>query len=111
MDDDNNPPPDLTGWGNDLPNLNSDIQKRLDDVTIGDFYNNKENVEYDVIQLLHILKTKSPPLTDDELMQLQLFIAIPPVTGHNNTASFFSNCVHTVTDFTFLWHKAIVKCI
>jgi hypothetical protein len=61
MNDDNIPPPDLTGWENDLSNLNTDIQKRVDDVTIGDFYNNNKTVEYDAIQHLRILKTKSPP--------------------------------------------------
>jgi hypothetical protein len=74
MKDDNIPPPDLTGWGNDLSNLNTNIQKRVDDVTIGDFYNNtNKTVEYDAIQLLRIPKTKSPPLTDDELTMLQSF--------------------------------------
>jgi hypothetical protein len=111
MKDDNIPPPDLTGWENDLSNLNSDIQKRVDDVTIGDFYNNNKTVEYDAIQLLRILKTKSPPLTDDELTTLQSFIATSHVLGNNDNANLFGECVHTLANFTLQWHKAIVESI
>jgi hypothetical protein len=56
MDDGNIPHPDLTGWENDLSNLNTDTQTMVDDVTIGDFYNNKD-VEYNATQLLRILNT------------------------------------------------------
>jgi hypothetical protein len=100
MDDDNIPPPDLTGWENDLSNLNTDIQKRVDDVTIGNFYNNNKTVDYDAIHLLRILKIKSPPLTDDELTKLQSFIKTPPVSRSHDIATLFSECVHTVANFT-----------
>jgi hypothetical protein len=96
MNNDNIPPPDLTGWENGLSNLNTDIQKRVDDVTIGDFYNNNKTVEYDAIQLLRILKTKSPPLRDDELTTLQSFIATSHVLGNNGNVNLFGDCAHTV---------------
>jgi hypothetical protein len=109
---DNIPPPDLTGWENNLSNLNTNIQKRVDDVTIGDFYNNNnKTVEYDAIQLLRILKTKSPPLTDDKLTKLQSFIATPPVSGNKDIVNLFSECVHTVANFTWQGHKAIAESI
>jgi hypothetical protein len=111
MDDINIPHPDLTGWENDLSNLNTNTQTRVDDETIRDFYNNNKDVEYDATQLLRILKTKSPPLTDDELTTLQSFIATPHVLGNNDTAKSFGKCVHTVANFTLQWHKAIVKSI
>jgi hypothetical protein len=112
MNDDNIPPPDLTGWKNDLSNLNTDIQKRVDDVTIGDFYNNNnKTVEYDAIQLLHILKTKSPPLTDDERTTLQSFIATSHVLENNDNVNLFGKCVHTVANFTWQGHKAIAESI
>jgi hypothetical protein len=60
MHDDSIPHPDLAGWENDLSNLNTDTQERVDDLTIGDFYNNNKDVKYDATQLLRILKTKSP---------------------------------------------------
>jgi hypothetical protein len=111
MDDGNIPHPGLTGWENDLSNLNTDTQTRVDDVTIRDFYNNSKDVEYDATQLLRILKTKSPPLTDDELTMLQSFNATPHVLGNNDNANSFGECVHTVANFTLQWHKAIVKSI
>jgi hypothetical protein len=78
MDDSNIPHPDLTGWENDLSNLNTNIQTRVDDETIKDFYNNNKDVEYDANQLLHILKTKTPPLTDDELTTQNHSSRLPP---------------------------------
>jgi hypothetical protein len=105
------PYPDLTGWENDLSNLNTNTQTRDDDETIKDFYNNNKNVEYDATQLLHILETKSPPLTDDELTTLQSFIATPHVLGNNDTTNSFGECVCTVANFTLQWHKANVKSI
>jgi hypothetical protein len=111
MDDDTIPPPDLTGWENDLSNLNTDTHKIVDDVTIGDFYNSNKTVEYDTTQLLRILKTKSPPLTDDKLTKLQSFIATPPVSGNKDIVNLFSECVHTVANFTWQGHKAIAESI
>jgi hypothetical protein len=111
MHDGNIPHPDLTGWENDLSNLNTNTQARVDDVTIRDFYNNNKDVEYDATQLIRILKTKSPPLTDDELTTLQSFSTAPHVLGNNDNANSFSECVHTVANFTLQWHKAIVKSI
>jgi hypothetical protein len=92
-------------------NLNTDTQKRVDDVTIGDFYNNNKTVEYAATQLLCILKTKSPPLTDDELTKLQSFITTSHVLGNNNNANLSGEYVHTIANFTWQWHKAIVKSI
>jgi hypothetical protein len=100
MDDGNIPHPDLIGWGNDLSNLNTGTQTRVDDVTIGDFYNNNKDVKYDATQFLRILKTKSPPLTDDELTTLKSFIATPHVLGNNDNANSFGKCVHAVANFT-----------
>jgi hypothetical protein len=112
MDDGGNiPHPDLTGWENDLSNLNTNTKTRVDDETISDFYNNNNDVEYDATQLLCILKTKSPPLTDDELTTLQSFTATPHVLVKNANANSFGECVHTVANFTLQWHKAIVKSI
>jgi hypothetical protein len=111
MDDSNIPHPDLTGWENDLSNLNTNIQTRVDDETIKDFYNNNKDVEYDANQLLHILKTKTPPLTDDELTTLQSFITTPHVLGYNHNTNSFGECVRTVANSTLQWHDAIVKSI
>jgi hypothetical protein len=97
--------------GNDLSNLNTNTQTRGDDETIRDFYNNNKDVEYDATQLLRILKTKSPPLMDDELTTLQSFIATPHVLGNNDTAKSSGKWVHTVANFTLQWHKALVKSI
>jgi hypothetical protein len=111
MDDGNIPHPDLTGWENGLSNLNTDTQIMVDDVTIGDFYNNNKDVEYNATQLLRILKTKSPPLTDDELTKLKSFIVTSHVLGNNDNTNLFGECVHTVANFTLQWHKAIVRSI
>jgi hypothetical protein len=111
MDNSNIPHPDLTGWENDLSNLNTNIQTRVDDETIKDFYNNNKDVEYDANQLLHILKTKTPPLTDDELTTLKSFIKTSPVLGYNHNTNSFGECVRTVANSTLQWHDAIVKSI
>jgi hypothetical protein len=111
MDNGDIPHPDLTRWENDLSNLNTNTQTRVDDETIRDFYNNNKDVEYDATQLLRILKTKSPPLTDDELTMLQSFITTPHVLVNNDNANSFDECVYTVANFTLQWHKAIVKSI
>ena len=111
-----NPPPNFSGWENDLFNLDGERYRStdgLDDGTIKKFYENRSSTEYNADELLVILKTKLRPLTDKHVTNLDTFIATPKVIGNNYTATglSFSNCVHDVAVFARKRHTLITKLI
>jgi hypothetical protein len=110
----NNPPPDLTSWEDDLLNLNGGRQAStsgLNDVKIGNFYDDDLSFDYNANDLLRSLKKKIRPLEERQVELLKQFICTPKVGGKNQTTNSFSSCVYTVANFTMWWDKKIKKYI